>query len=122
MPKKAILSSARRLIYGRNSKYHFEESSSSLDKPRDQKRTFTKYQKNEILYQQDGKCASTLCHHRKLDPKEVQFEHKKPWAFDGRVVMQYGRVVCLDCHSNTLKKETLRKTSRKRKQKSVLFF
>lgn len=50
---------------------------------KDTRRSFTQTQKNEILYQQDNKCASSLCHHKKLDPRATEFDHKKPWASGG---------------------------------------
>ena len=40
----------------------------------------------------------------------------------GRAVMQYGRVICLDCQSTASNKEVLRKTSKKGKQKKHISF
>ena len=85
-------------------------------------RTFTNYQKKEILYQQNGKCAGTLCKHKNLDPNKIQFEHKKPWTYKGRIVMQYGRAVCIEC---SLAKTDTKKTKIAKKnktKKAMLFF
>jgi hypothetical protein len=105
-----------------NTKYQIEESYSNLGYQKKKSRAFTNYQKDEIIYQQNGKCASALCKHKKLDPKKIQFEHKKPWTNKGRIVMQYGRAVCIECHSTkTMSKKT--KTTKKSKIKnSTLFF
>lgn len=37
---------------------------------RDTRRAFTQTQKQEILYQQDNKCA--FCH-KKLDPRDIEY-------------------------------------------------
>ena len=122
MPSKNILVSASEIILGRNSKNSFKVVVTPSGKPGDHRRTFTKYQMDDILYQQNGKCASSRCQHKKLDPRAIQFEHKKPWAFGGRTIFQYGRVVCLECHSSPEIEEKLRKTSKKRKQKKHVSF
>jgi hypothetical protein len=62
---------------------------SSKRKPeRDSKRAFTQTQRKEILYQQDMKCA--VCH-KKLDPRDIEYDHKKPWASGGRTKTENGR-------------------------------
>ena len=68
---------------------------SKKTKKRDRRRSFTKTQKNEILFQQDGKCA--VCHN-KLDPRATEFDHKKPWASGGRTLTVNGRALCANCH------------------------
>lgn len=62
---------------------------------RDTRRAFTQTQRNEILYQQDNKCAK--CHER-LDPRATEFDHVKPWVAQGRTVTQNGAALCLKCH------------------------
>ncbi|MFA5573363.1 MAG: HNH endonuclease [Crenarchaeota archaeon] len=62
---------------------------------RDIRRAFAQTQKNEILFQQDGKCAEC---HKKLDPRTVEFDHKEPWASGGRTVTINGRALCVGCH------------------------
>ena len=119
MQRKSSLSSDSECVLGRNAKNFFEVDLSPLGKSGDQRRTFTKYQKDELLYQQDGRCASARCNHKKLDPKVMQFEHKKPWASGGRTIFQYGRVLCSECYSIPSIKEKVRKRKQK---KSVSFF
>ena len=119
MQRKSSLSSDSECVLGRNAKNSFEVDLSLLGKPGDQRRTFTKYQRDDILYQQEGRCASARCNHKKLDPKVMQFEHKKPWASGGRTIFQYGRVLCLECYSSPSIKEKVRKRKQK---KSVSFF
>jgi len=58
---------------------------------RDKRRVFTQTQKNEILYQQDSKCA--FCH-KKLDLRVVEYDHIKPWASTGRTITQNGAALC----------------------------
>ncbi|MCL5949520.1 MAG: HNH endonuclease [Candidatus Bathyarchaeota archaeon] len=62
---------------------------------RDSRRAFTQTQKNEILYQQDYKCAEC---HKKLDLRATEFDHKRPWASGGRTVVINGRALCASCH------------------------
>jgi recombinational DNA repair protein (RecF pathway) len=73
---------------------------------RDKRRAFTQTQKNEILYQQDGKCAHC---HEKLDLRVVEFDHVEPWAANGRTVTQNGAALCplhhrIKTHNDRLKK------------------
>ncbi len=78
-----------------------------FDSPsRDKRRTFTRTQKNEILYQQNNKCAQCR---NPLDPRAVQFDHKKGWADKGRTITQNGRALCSNCHSIITHKNRLEK-------------
>jgi predicted HNH restriction endonuclease len=91
---------------------------------KDKRRIFTGTQRKEILYQQDNKCARC---HKKLDPRTVEFDHKKPWASGGRTIIVNGRALCPNCHRivthNTrlkkLEKNKSKKNKRKRKEKSL---
>jgi nitrate/TMAO reductase-like tetraheme cytochrome c subunit len=84
-------------------------------KPRkDTRRAFTQTQKNDILHQQDSKCASSLCHHKKLDPRTMEFDHKKPWASGGRTIAENGRALCPECHKIITHNQRLRKIDKKR--------
>lgn len=92
------------------------------NKERDRRRSFTKTQKNEILYQQDNKCARC---HNKLDPRSTEFDHEKPWASGGRTVVVNGRALCANCHKvvsheTRLKKvDNKPKSTKKKKEKNV---
>ena len=121
MPKTTSIHAAN-LITERNKQYHFKESHNNLGNLNKKNRTFTNYQKIEIIYQQDGKCASYLCKHKKLDPDQIQFEHKKPWTHKGRNVMQYGRAVCKECHSTILETGKTKVSKKSRTKKSMIFF
>jgi hypothetical protein len=81
---------------------------------RDSRRAFSVSQKNEILYQQDHKCASSLCHHKKLDPRAIEFDHKKPWASGGRTITKNGRALCPECHKILTHNQRLKNTDKKR--------
>ncbi|MBI5226471.1 HNH endonuclease [Candidatus Micrarchaeota archaeon] len=81
---------------------------------RDSRRAFTKTQRNEILYQQDSKCA--VCGD-KLDPRDIELDHKKPWAAKGRTITENGRALCGFCHNKVTHKQTLKKIDKKPKNK-----
>jgi len=81
---------------------------------RDSRRAFTKTQQEEILYQQDSKCA--VCH-KKLDPRAIHFHHNKPWASGGRTITRNGRAVCPKCHEILTHKERLKKVDKKRRKR-----
>lgn len=83
-------------------------------KKRDKRRSFTRTQKNEILYQQDNKCAKC---HKKLDPRATEFDHKKPWASGGRTATVNGRALCANCHKIVTHKTRLKKVDKKRTKK-----
>ncbi len=72
---------------------------------RDSRRTFTQTQKNEILVQQDYKCAK--CHTR-LDVRIAEYHHIKGWAAQGRTVIRNGAALCPNCHKLTTHKERLK--------------
>jgi hypothetical protein len=63
---------------------------------RDSRRSFTQTQKNEILYQQNNKCAKC---HKKLDIRIIQYDHIKAWADTGRTITQNGAALHPDCHA-----------------------
>ncbi len=81
---------------------------------RDTRRAFSQTQKKEILYQQDNKCARC---HKELDPREIDFDHKKPWASGGRTITVNGRVLCGSCHKIVTHETKLKEIDRKRKPK-----
>jgi nitrate/TMAO reductase-like tetraheme cytochrome c subunit len=112
MPRKKN-SSISDIILGTDFNNPFEDS----DKPkRDSRRAFNRTQKNEILYQQDNKCA--ICH-KKLDPRTTEFDHKKPWASGGRTTTINGRALHPRCHKIVTHNQRLRKTDKKRKSKQT---
>lgn len=80
---------------------------------RDERSSFTRTQKNEILYQQDGKCA--VCH-KKLDTRSVEYDHKKPWAAKGRTITADGRALHADCHKIETHKKGLKQEDGKPKK------
>jgi len=81
-------------------------------KKRDSRRSFTRTQKNEIWAQQNGKCAK--CHSR-LDPRTVEYDHKKGWADRGKTVITNGQALCANCHKIKTHKSRLKKVDKKRK-------
>ncbi len=81
------------------------------DSGRDKKRTFTQTQKKEILYAQNNKCA--ICH-KPLDPRDIEYDHKTPWADKGRTKVKNGRAVCGSCHNIITHKHKLKKTDGKK--------
>ncbi len=83
---------------------------------RDKRRGFTQSQKNEILYQQNNKCA--ICH-KPLDPRTTQFDHKKAWADKGHTVTRNGRALHAECHAVKTHKERLKKVDKKPTKKSM---
>lgn len=83
---------------------------------RDKRRAFTKTQKNEILHQQNMKCAKCK---NKLDPRAIDFDHKKPWADKGRTVTENGRALCKNCHGIVTHKTNLKKVDKKKKERMV---
>lgn len=83
-------------------------------KKRDRRRSFTRTQKNEILYQQDNKCA--VCHN-KLDPRATEFDHEKPWASGGRTVIANDRAYVQTAIELLPIRLDLRKLIRKERQR-----
>lgn len=72
---------------------------------RDKKRSFSITQKNEILYQQDNMCGK--CNH-KLDPRAIEYHHRKPWAAGGRTITVNGLALCPKCHKIIAHEERLK--------------
>lgn len=81
---------------------------------RDSRRSFSQTQKKEILYQQDNKCIRC---HKKVDPREIEFDHKKPWASGGRTITMNGRALCCSCHKIVTHETKLKEVDKKRKPK-----
>lgn len=86
----------------------------SAPKSRDKRRSFTKTQQTEILQQQKGKCA--ICH-KSLDFRAIDYDHKKPWAAEGRTITENGRALHPNCHAIVTHDARLRKVEPKRKQR-----
>ena len=81
---------------------------------RDTRRSFTRTQKNEIIYQQNNKCARC---HKKLDPRAIEFDHKRAWAAGGRTITVNGRAVCGTCHKIITHEGRLKKADKKKKER-----
>ena len=90
---------------------NFDIFGSSKKENRDSRRAFSQTQKKEILYQQNNKCAKC---HKKLDPREIEFDHKKPWASGGRTITINGRALCAKCHKIVTHQDRLKKVDKKR--------
>lgn len=84
-------------------------------KSRDSRRNFTQTQKNEIRHQQNEKCAEC---HKKLDSRDIQYDHIKPWASGGKTTIENGRAVCASCHSIISHKSKVTKADKKPKTKA----
>jgi hypothetical protein len=82
---------------------------SSMAAKRDSKRAFSQTQKNQILKQQNGKCAGKWCKHGKLDPTATHFHHIKGWADGGETKVKNGAAVCPNCHVKIAHEERLAK-------------
>lgn len=85
---------------------------------RDSRRSFTATQKKEILYQQDNKCASSICHHKKLDPRATHFHHEKPWGSGGRTIIANGKALCADCHEIVSHRQRVKDVDKKRPKRN----
>ena len=72
---------------------------------RDKKRSFSTTQKNQILYQQDNKCAKCQ---NPLDMRAVEYHHIKPWSIGGRTVTVNGVALCPKCHKIIAHEERLK--------------
>jgi 5-methylcytosine-specific restriction endonuclease McrA len=83
-------------------------------KKRDTRRAFTRTQKNEILHQQNYKCAKCK---NQLDLRATEFDHKKGWADGGKTVTVNGQALCANCHKIKTHKSRLKKTDVKPKKK-----
>jgi hypothetical protein len=86
------------------------------DSGRDKKRAFNQTQKKQILYAQNNKCA--ICH-KILDPRDIEYDHKTPWADKGRTKVKNGRAVCGSCHNIKTHNDKLKKTEGKKTTKKV---
>jgi nitrate/TMAO reductase-like tetraheme cytochrome c subunit len=86
----------------------------SQESTRDTRRAFTQSQRKEILYQQNNKCAEC---HKSLDPRDIEYDHKDPWAANGRTVEQNGRALCGSCHNLVTHQAQVKKVNSKRKSK-----
>lgn len=82
---------------------------------RDSRRTFSPTQRNEILHQQNNRCANCQ---KQLDPRDTHFDHKKPWADRGRTIIANGRALCGSCHNIITHEERLRRVDVKREPKT----
>ena len=82
------------------------------EKKRDTRRAFTRTQKNEIWAQQNGNCAKC---HDPLDPRAVEYDHKKGWADRGKTVVINGQALCSNCHKLKTHKQRLKEIDKKRK-------
>jgi len=87
---------------------------SDKEHERDSRRSFGKDQRAQILHQQNNKCA--VCH-RQLDPRDIEYDHIKPWADKGRTITENGRALCGSCHNKVSHRSRLKKTNKKRKSK-----
>jgi 5-methylcytosine-specific restriction endonuclease McrA len=110
--RKRRSSSVGDFILGKSVKNPFEIKPSknpfemTVEPKRDSRRAFNATQRKEILFQQEGKCARC---HKKLDPRAIQFDHKKPWASGGRTIKANGRALCSECHDIISHEERLKK-------------
>lgn len=77
---------------------------------RDTRRSFTKTQKNQIWAQQNGKCAKCK---KSLDPRTVEYDHKKGWADKGQTVVVNGQALCANCHKIKTHNSRLKKIEKK---------
>jgi hypothetical protein len=93
-------------------------ASDKTDKARDTRRAFTKTQKDEILYQQNNRCAGNDCNHKKLDPRAIHYHHIKSWSESGRTITTNGAALCPTCHAISHHKENLKKVDKKPKKTS----
>jgi nitrate/TMAO reductase-like tetraheme cytochrome c subunit len=90
-------------------------SSNKKKNERDSRRSFSSTQKKEILYQQNNKCGRC---HKSLDPREIEFDHIRPWADKGRTMVINGRVLCGSCHKIVTHETKLKKVDKKRSNSS----
>ena len=116
MVKKRRVPSVSDSIFGKPLKLPKNPLGLPTQKKKDIRRAFTKTQQNEILYQQDGKCAKC---HEKLDPRATEFDHKKPWASGGRTIKTNGRALCANCHRKITHETRLKRVDKKRKPRNT---
>jgi len=97
-------------------------TSDQTNNERDARRAFTKTQKDEILYQQNNRCAGTECKHKKLDPRAIHYHHIKSWSENGRTITTNGAALCPTCHALSHHKENLKKVDKKPEKTSINSF
>jgi len=85
------------------------------EEARDSRRIFSPTQRKEILHQQDMKCGRC---HKSLDPREIEYDHKKPWSARGRTITENGRALCGSCHKIITHEHRLKQIDKKRKKNS----
>ena len=83
---------------------------------RDKRRAFTATQKNDILYQQENKCA--ICH-KKLDPRAIEFDHRKEWSASGKTTIKNGAALCPTCHRIKTHKSLVKKIDNPKTQRKL---
>jgi len=83
---------------------------------RDVRRAFTSTPKNEILEQQDHKCA--VCHKR-LNLTIVEFHHIRAWSASGKTLVKNGAALCPNCHKLKTHQDRLKKIENKSKNKKI---
>jgi predicted restriction endonuclease len=83
---------------------------------RDKRRAFTQTQKNEILHQQDNKCA--ICH-KKLDPRAIEFDHRKEWSASGKTIIRNGAALCPTCHRIKTHNSRVKKIDKPQKERKL---
>ena len=91
------------------------DSTSKKKSDKDKRRTFNQTQKKEILHWQDMKCAKCKS---KLDPRDIEFDHKKPWASGGKTVAFNGRALCGSCHNKVTHETRLKNVDKPKKTES----
>ena len=84
---------------------------------RDARRAFTETQKKEIFKRQKGKCA--MCG-KKLDWTHTEYDHKTSHSSGGKTTVRNGMALCLDCHRDKTRKETLKKVDKKRRKRTPI--
>jgi len=83
---------------------------------KDNRRIFTKTQKNEMWAQQNGKCAKCQ---EPLDPRTVEYDHIKPWADKGKTAVVNGAALCPNCHKLKTHIHRLKKTEKKKESEDL---
>jgi 5-methylcytosine-specific restriction endonuclease McrA len=68
-------------------------------KGRDERRSFSQAEKNEVLTRQKGICA--LCN-QPLDVVATHFDPIRPWNKEGKTEAKEIRALCASCHAKKL--------------------
>jgi len=87
-----------------------------MTESRDKRRAFTQTQKNQILYQQDNKCAKCHC---KLDPRAIEFDHIKEWSASGKTIIKNGAALCPTCHRIKTHNSRVEKVDKPKKERKL---